>query len=233
MRVLALIPARGGSKRLPGKNVKILGGKPLIAWTIEVAKQSDLFVDILISTDDPEIASVSRELGAYVPWLRPSELSTDTARSVDVALHALDFYEDKNGPVDGLMLLQPTSPFRSVDSIDEAIKLFSVHGNERAIVSMSEVSVPLAWCFNIANGELEPLLDWEGLSHRSQDVSKVYAPTGSVYLISPESLRREMTFFPKSACPLVVKKSFESIDIDTPEDWKIAEGLLAVNAICI
>ncbi len=233
MRFLALIPARGGSKRLPRKNVKVLGDKPLIAWAIRVAKESNLFVDILISTDDPEIASVSRESGAYVPWLRPSELSTDTASSVDVALHALEFYEDKHGSVDGLMLLQPTSPFRSVESIQEAVDLFSVHGNERTIVSVSEVSVPLAWCFNIVNGELEPLLGWDGLSRRSQDVSKVYAPTGSVYLTSPESLRREMTFFPKSACPLVVRNSFESIDIDTPEDWKIAEGLLAVNAIDI
>ena len=108
MRILALIAARGGSKRLPGKNMRLLGGKPLIIWSIDVAKNIPDICDILVSTDDPAIAAVCTEAGAYVPWLRPAELSTDTASPVDVALHALDWYRAKKGSVDGLLLLQPT-----------------------------------------------------------------------------------------------------------------------------
>lgn len=100
MRILALITARGGSKRLPGKNIRVLGGKPMIAWSIDVARGTPEICDILVTTDDPAIATVCAEAGALVPWLRPAELATDTASSVDAALHALDCYEAEKGVVD-------------------------------------------------------------------------------------------------------------------------------------
>ncbi len=124
MRILAVIPARGGSKRLPRKNIRPLGGIPLIFWSINAAKGISEICDILVSTDDPEIAEVTKNTGALVPWLRPRELATDTAQSVDVCLHALEWYEKEKGKVDGLMLLQPTSPFRTRGSILRGIELF-------------------------------------------------------------------------------------------------------------
>ena len=130
MKILALIPARGGSKRLPKKNILPLGGKPLISWTIDAVKDTPEIVDILVSTDSCEIASVARAAGALVPWLRPDVLSTDTATSMDVCLHALDWYEEKYGDVDGLLLLQPTSPFRDKNTITKGIELFQSHHGE-------------------------------------------------------------------------------------------------------
>lgn len=130
MRILALITARGGSKRLLGKNIRILGGKPLVVWSIDVARGIPEICDILISTDDPSIADVCSDAGAYVPWLRPSVLATDTASSVDVALHALNWYEAEKGSVDGLLLLQPTSPFRTKNSVHRGIELFSKNGRQ-------------------------------------------------------------------------------------------------------
>jgi CMP-N-acetylneuraminic acid synthetase len=116
VKILALIPARGGSKRLPGKNIRILQEKPLIVWSIEVAKGIPEICDILVSTNDLAILSVCKEAGALVPWLRPASLATDEASSIDVAIHALDWYESEKGAIDGVMLLQPTSPFRSKQS---------------------------------------------------------------------------------------------------------------------
>ena len=124
MKILALIPARGGSERLPDKNTRLLGDKPLIVWSIEIIKDIPEICDILVSTDDIDISKISKESGALLPWLRPAELATDTASSVDTALHALDWYEAEKGAVDGLLLLQPTSPFRSRDTIYKGIKLF-------------------------------------------------------------------------------------------------------------
>ena len=139
MRILALIPARAGSKRLPGKNIRRLGGKPLIFWSIDVVTGMSDIVDIMVSTDSPHIAEVAKNSGALVPWLRPDALASDTASSVDVAIHALDWYESEKGLVDGLLLLQPTSPFRTRETVSRGIKLF----DERkcAVIGMSEVQI--------------------------------------------------------------------------------------------
>ena len=124
MRILAFITARGGSKRLPGKNIRSLGGNPLIVWSIEVAKDISDICDILVSTDDSAIAETAKDAGALVPWLRPEELATDTAKSADVCLHGLEWYESEKGRVDGLLLLQPTSPFRTRETVLRGIELF-------------------------------------------------------------------------------------------------------------
>ena len=124
MRVLGIIPARGGSKGVPGKNKKMLGSKPLIAYTIEAAKESTLLTDIVISTDDPEIQTIGLEYDAEVPFLRPAHLASDTAKSIDVVLHALDFLKIKGRVYDAVCLLQPTAPFRETQSIDEAISTY-------------------------------------------------------------------------------------------------------------
>ena len=226
MRILALITARGGSKRLPGKNIRSLGGKPLIAWSIDVAKNLPEICDILVSTDDPAIASVSAAAGALVPWLRPTELATDTASSVDVALHALDWYETTNGAVDGLLLLQPTSPFRSRVTVMQAFEVFKSKGRH-SVVSVSPASRHPAWFFRLAGASMEPFLGWETLGQRSQDLEPAWMLNGAIYLVAPARLRADRTFLPLNFSPLIISDLNESIDIDTESDFEFCEATLS------
>lgn len=228
MKILALIPARGGSKRLPGKNKRLLGGKPLIVWSIDAAKGVNEICDILVSTDDPEIAVISEAAGALVPWLRPAELATDTATSVDVALHALDWYEKENGSVEGLLVLQPTSPFRSYDQIAAAVKAFAANGH-RPIVSVSPAASHPAWCFRIYEKRLHPFINMDGTKLRSQELEPAFALNGSIYLIDPNQLREARTFFTEDVEAIVMNQAMASIDIDTEFDWLIAEAIAAAR----
>lgn len=225
MKILALIPARGGSKRLPRKNIRVLGGKPLIVWSIEVAKVIPEICDILVSTDDPEIATVCTEAGASVPWLRPAELATDTASSIDVVLHAMDWYEKEHGKVDGLILLQPTSPFRKLETTHAAVREF-ISRKLKSLVTVSLASPPPSWCLYEENGEVVPLLGWGELQRRSQDLKPYYTPNGVIYISTPESLRICKSFLTKNTRLLSIEDPFETLDIDTPSDWMMAEFLL-------
>lgn len=227
MKILALIPARGGSKRLPGKNIKLLGGIPLIAWTIRAAQDSGCCIDILVSTDDSAIAEVARQHGASIPWLRPAELASDTASSVDMAIHALDAYEMENGTIDGLLLLQPTSPFRSADTIREAVAMFTEGRARHPVVSVSPASTHPAWCFRATDKSMEPFLGWETIGQRSQDLEPAWMLNGAIYLISPIRLRAERTFFTRDVRPLLMDKPGETIDVDTPNDFKFCEAYLS------
>jgi CMP-N,N'-diacetyllegionaminic acid synthase len=229
MKILVLIPARGGSKRVPGKNIRPLGGQPLIVWSIDVARDIPGICDVLVSTDDPEIAEVARNAEVLVPWLRPEKLATDTTSSVDVCLHALDWYEEKYGKVDGLMLLQPTSPFRSRDSILRGIELFRLHQHCPVIGVSAAESHPM-WCFEIEEGTMRPFIESAGLSMRSQDLPPAYVINGSFYLISPEGLRKLKSFYSESAVPLVIDAPEESLDIDTEWDLKLAEAIFKSGA---
>lgn len=226
MRILALVPARGGSKRLPGKNIRLLGGKPLIAWSINVAKGIPAICDILVSTDDPVIAAICKEAGAMVPWLRPAELATDTASSIDVALHALDWYEAENGAVDGLLLLQPTSPFRTHKTISKAIALFEKEDGQYPVLSVSSASCHPAWCFRLDGQCMQPFLGWEDGKSRSQELDAAYMLNGAIYLIAPQVLRRCLSFLTTDSRPLVMGDSIEGIDIDTELDWRVATEAL-------
>lgn len=226
MRILALIPARGGSKRVPNKNIRELGGKPLINWSIEAVQGIPEIVDILVSTDSPAIADVARAAGALVPWLRPAELSTDTATSIDVCFHALDWYEREKGPVDGLLLLQPTSPFRSRNTIENGIALFRNTGGRTVIGFAPAESHPL-WCFHIRNNEIQPFMDWSGVALRSQDLPPAWVISGSFYLADPAILRSQGSYLVKDVVPLPVSDKIESLDIDTELDWALAEVMFA------
>ena len=225
MKILALITARGGSKRLPGKNIRNFGGQPLINWSIEVAKNNNDICEILISTDDPAIADVCKKAGAFVPWLRPSELATDVASSVDVALHALNWYESEKGPVDGLLLLQPTSPLRTRATIQKAIALFREHASTSVLAVSPTPAHPL-WMFKIEGEVLVPYSIEIGLNIRSQDLPPVYVVNGSCYLISPTELRLINSFISAASVPLVIDSQHEAIDIDTEWDWAVAEAAL-------
>jgi len=222
MRILALITARSGSKRLPGKNVRVLGGKPLIVWSIDVVKDIPEICDILVSTDDPSIASICTKAGALVPWLRPAELATDTASSVDVALHALDWYEAEKGAVDGLLLLQPTSPFRTKETVCKGINLF-MKNSQQPVLAVSPTHAHPMWTFRIENHYLKPFMESHQFDVRSQDLPPAYVVNGNLYLIPPSILRAERSFIGPQTLPLVIESPNEALDIDTEWDWTIAE----------
>ncbi|MCW3482246.1 acylneuraminate cytidylyltransferase family protein [Neisseriaceae bacterium JH1-16] len=228
MKLLALIPARGGSKRLPGKNIRQLGDKPLIAWSIGLALDIADITTVLVSTDDQAIADVAVAASAQVPWLRPTELASDTASSVDMALHALGWYESQYGAVDGLLLLQPTSPFRSRDSVIEAISKYRGNGH-RSVISVCPASFNPAWSYHRDHGRLVPLrLDTSALESPTASET-VYEVSGSIYLISPAELRERRAFVTPDTAAVIVDNPAESIDIDTHWDWMVAEAALAAG----
>jgi CMP-N-acetylneuraminic acid synthetase len=223
-RLLTLVPARGGSKRLPRKNVLPLGGRPLIRWTIDAARDSGVCADVLVSTDDDEIASVAREAGALVPWLRPAELATDTASSASVIAHALAWYEREHGPVDAVLLLQPTSPFRSTGSIRGALRVYADQpGTDRhPVVSVSPATTHPAWTFAWQGGALRPSLGWEPLALRSQELPPAYALNGAIYVIPAADARAACPIVRPGVIPFLLTDVRESLDIDTVDDWALA-----------
>ena len=225
MKILALILARGGSKRIPKKNIRFLGDKPLISWSIDAAKSLPEICEIMVSTDDIEIKTIAEKFGAYVPWLRPYELASDISSSADAALHALDWYEDAHGLVDGVLLLQPTSPFRTQQTIKEGIALF-LGSNLSAVIGVSPTHSHPKWTFRIRDGVLSPFLKEHGLSSRSQVLEPVYIVNGSFYLVTGKDLRKYKSFFIKESIPLVINSKIESLDIDTEQDWEFAEYYL-------
>lgn len=226
MKLLALVPARSGSKRLPGKNKLILGSKPLVLWSIDTVKEIPSICDVLVSTDDSEIADLCKKAGALVPWMRPTELSEDTSSSVDVALHALDWYERKyNIEVDGLLLLQPTSPYRTIQTIERGIQLFK-SSKFRPIIGVSLAKSNPSWMFKIEDEFLKPLIEDDAKDNKAQHPKKIFEINGALYLISPKDLRFNKSFISKETLPLVIESGRESLDIDTHMDWKIAQCFL-------
>lgn len=226
MRLLALILARGGSKRVPGKNIRWLGSRPLIDWSIESARGLEAIVDTLVSTDDEAIAEQARRAGALVPWLRPAELASDTSPSIDACLHALDWYERERGTIEGVLLLQPTSPFRTRASLLRGIELFETQG-ARPVIGVSPAHPHPLWCFRIEEGRLLPFVDGRALRTRSQDLPPAYAVNGAFYLASPRTLRKERSFYADDMVALPMLAAQEALDIDTEWDWKIAQCVAA------
>jgi N-acylneuraminate cytidylyltransferase/CMP-N,N'-diacetyllegionaminic acid synthase len=228
-RILGIIPARSGSVRVVNKNVRRLGGRPLIEWTIRAARESGALTRIIVSTDSEEIAVIARRGGAEAPWLRSPAFATDTAPVIDAVLEALDRIEAAGETLpDGIMLLQPTSPFRTAESIRAACSLF-VAGQGCSVVSVRPVRDHPAWCRRIdEQGCLVPLNAAGGAAARSQDVEPVFALNGAVYLATPHTLRQERSFHSARTTALVMRSQIESLDIDTPEDWLIAEACVSL-----
>lgn len=227
-RILVVIPARSGSKRVYRKNMRELGGVPLIDWSVNAARNIDEICDVIVSTDDVDIAKRFQDSDVMVPWLRPAELATDSASSVDVALHALDWYEKVHGLVDALMLLQPTSPFRTRATVLRGIDLF-LQNQFRSVVAVSPAQDHPMWALKLLNGGLIPFLDRSGLSMRSQDLPEAFMPNGSLYIVSSSDLRVSKSFFGEVSTPLLIDSPLESIDIDTEWDFRLAELMLNSN----
>lgn len=224
MKILAIIPARSGSKRLPGKNVMRLGEKPLISWTIDLSVRINEISDVLVSTDDESIARIARESKIIVPWLRPMALATDTAASVDVVLHALNWYEIQKGPVGGIILMQPTSPFRTIQTVEKGIQLFKSN-TLRPVVSVTPVSKKINNMYKLSEGLLEPYV-LPATSNKEEINLDLFAPNGLFYMISPEDIKSQKSFYGKETIPLIVKKSKETLDIDTEWDFQIAQKFI-------
>lgn len=220
MSVLALIPARGGSKGLPRKNARIIGGKPLIVWTIEAAQRALSVSQIVVSTEDIEIADIARAYGAEVPFMRPQELALDTTPSMDVVFHALDHLPR----CEDVLLLQPTSPLRSTHDID-AIAELRAKTQAPSAVSVSRALHPPQWMFRIADSEeLRPLLE-EPLPPRRQETDDIYVLNGALYHARWDWLLAHRTFISKETVGYVMPTE-RSIDIDTPNDWHWAELMM-------
>lgn len=208
---------------MPGKNIRFLGGKPLINWSIEAAQAAPEICDIMVSTDSPGIAEIAEQAGAKVPWLRPADLASDQTTSIDVCVHAVDWYENNVQPVDGLLLLQPTSPFRGSTTIADAITLFKKHGR-RPVVALSPARTHPMWCFRVSENRMTSFMEGDAMSVRSQDLPPAYAPNGSLYLLSPNHLRTRRSFYHDDVIPLIIEAPEASIDIDTEWDWQLAES---------
>jgi CMP-N,N'-diacetyllegionaminic acid synthase len=222
MQLVAIIPARSGSKGVPGKNTRPLAGKPLIAWTIEAAIASGCFDRVVVSTDSPAIAQVAINYGAEVPFLRPHELATDEASSAAVVQHTLDFL----GDVSAFVLLQPTSPFRSLEDIQEFVALFSSSGADRAI-SVVECGKSPYWAVTIDGGVVKKCFEVpDGI--RRQDLPKVYMPNGALYAVRRDAFRQDPVFI-DGMTPAYVMPPERSLDIDSEMDFLIAEAILCAG----
>ncbi|RUM70957.1 MAG: acylneuraminate cytidylyltransferase family protein [Sulfurovum sp.] len=219
---LAIIPARGGSKRLPKKNILDLKGKPLIAYSIEAGLQSKYIDKVIVSSDDDEILDTSKAFGAEI-IKRPDALASDTATSFDAIKHTIENIEK----YDYIVLLQPTSPLRSALQIDEAIELLETK-EANAIVSVCEMDHSPLWSNTLPkDGNMSGFLRDEVLNKRSQDLETYYRVNGAIYICKTEKLLEEESFFLKENIYGFVMDRESSVDIDEAIDFKLAEWIIS------
>jgi CMP-N,N'-diacetyllegionaminic acid synthase len=221
MEILYIIPARGGSKGIPHKNIKLLAGKPLICYSIDVARKLTTNENICVSTDDTEIIKIVEEYGLKVPFKRPDYLATDTATTNDVLLHATEYYEAQGKKYDVIVLLQPTSPLRKIGQLREALELYK--DDLDMVVSVKESHVPAVLCNENREGFLE--LSFNKTGARRQDISCFFEYNGAIYVINIERLKQK-TLGRFSQIKKYVMDELTSVDIDTPLDWLIVEQLI-------
>jgi CMP-N,N'-diacetyllegionaminic acid synthase len=226
-RHLAIVPARGGSKGIPKKNIKLLGGKPLIQWTADAARESKLFDKIVLSTDSEEIAAVGRRVGLEVPYLRPAELATDGAPMLPVITNLLDYYKKQGYEPDVIFLLQPTSPFRRVETLKKSSELLLKDGYD-SVVGVTRVPDGFSPYYLMKineSGFLEFFFPAGLTMARRQDAMAAYHRCGSVFAFTKECLAKYGDIYGKKCHPLVADER-EGVNIDTMADWEQAEALL-------
>jgi CMP-N,N'-diacetyllegionaminic acid synthase len=220
--VLGLVPARGGSKGAPGKNIRSIGGKPMIAWTIEAARASHHIDRLVLSSDDQAIIDIAVECGCEAPFVRPAELASDHADSMSVIRHAMEMLPQQ---FDYVVLLQPTSPLRRAEDIDGAIERCVDHGAP-ACVSVCEPDKSPYWMLRLdGKGAVHPLFPADQIPHRRQDSPSVFALNGAVYVARSEHLRLGGTFLVPGAVGYPMPKE-RSFDVDTELDIAIVSFLL-------
>lgn len=228
-KILAIIPARAGSKRLPDKNVLPLDGKPLLAWSIDAARQSCYVDDVVVSTDCDTLMKIAAQYGAEVPFRRPDELASDTASSNAVILHCLEFLRNDGRHYDLVILLQPTSPLRTTADIDSSLELFEKK-NARGVISVCECEHSPLWS-NILpeDASLADFIRPEVSNLRSQDLPGYYRFNGAIYIFNIQHLIENKGIFYHPDVYAYVMDTRSSVDIDNKLDFSFAEFLLAQN----
>lgn len=223
MKILGLIPARGGSKGVPHKNIKSFNGKPLVYYTIKQALKSKYLDRLVVSTDDHDIARISKKYGAEVPFMRPKKLSGDKVADFPVIEHALLWFDAHGWKADYIVLLRVTNPFRKADDIDRAVKKL-IHSNYDSVRAISKVEYPPYWMKRIEKGRLVPFVKTGYEDTRRQELPAVYQGNGTVEAIRRDTILKKKTRFGEKV-GFIKMDDIARVDIDTELDFKIAEPL--------
>ena len=223
--MIALIPARGGSKGLPNKNIRPLCGKPLIAHSIEVALRAKSISEVIVSTDSAEIAEVSKKFGAKVPFLRPSELAQDNSLAIDNYIYTIERLRKDGAKMEEILVLLPTAPLRLAEDIDNAVKIFK-EKNADSVISYYKAPHPLQWYkYFDASGVVRSFLPEGNRLANRQEEKDAYLPNGSIYIFKAELLIEKKSYFSERTFPYIMPAS-RSVDIDTIDDFEYAEFLM-------
>ncbi|TPQ25231.1 cytidylyltransferase domain-containing protein [Methylomonas sp. HW2-6] len=228
MKILAFIPARKGSKRITDKNIRLLSGKPLIAWTIEATLAAGLDMDVVVSTDSTEIAAIAEQYGAQVPFLRPEQLAGDTTPTFDVLEYTLNALKMVGKNYDAVVLLQPTSPLRKAIHIAEALQLLE-QPEVRSVVSVSELDYPVEWSMPLPEDRSMDnfiVQNEQALRTRSQDFSKRYRLNGAVYCARTADILQHKSFYMRQGTRAYIMDKAFAVDIDDLFDFEYAEFLI-------
>ncbi len=223
---LAVIPARGGSKRIPRKNIKLFCGKPMIAWSIEAAMQSGCFDRIIVSTDDAEIAEVARASGADVPFVRPPDLSDDHTGTTSVVAHAVDWMTQQVGPVDFACCLYATAPFVKAEDLRQGWAVLEQSGAQYAF-TVTNFSAPIQRSFRITDHQRIEMFNPAQFNTRSQDLEEAYHDAGQFYWGRTQAWLAAMPLFSRASAPIVLPR-YRVQDIDTQDDWIRAEMMFEI-----
>jgi N-acylneuraminate cytidylyltransferase len=220
MKSVAIITARGGSKRIPRKNIKPFLGRPILEYSIEAALQADMFHEVMVSTDDEEIAQVARRAGAKVPFMRSDKMSNDYATTADVIAEVIDSYERIGMSFDYACCIYPTAPFITANAIKTAMMLLEQQ-NADSVIPVVKYSFPPQRGVIITNGRLAPKYP-ENMTKRSQDLEPMYHDCGQFYCLNVDSFKAQKAIWMENVVPFI-QDEMNVQDIDTPEDWVIAE----------
>lgn len=220
---LAVIPARGGSKRIPRKNIKLFCGKPMIAWSIEAAQQSSCFDQIVVSTDDDEIADIARHHGAQVPFVRPAELSDDHTGTTAVIAHAIHWFTGEGQPPNQVCCIYATAPFVSAGDLRRGLSILNETGSDYAF-SVTSYPFPIQRAIRITSAGRVEMFDDEHFNTRSQDLEEAWHDAGQFYWGKPEAWSQGKLIFGPTSVPVRLPRH-QVQDIDTPEDWVRAEWM--------
>ena len=225
-KILGIIPARGGSKGIPGKNIRLLNGKPLIHYSIRAAQQSGLVDRLILTTDSVEIAQVGKELGAEVPFIRPAELARDDTPMFPVLEHAVKFIEGEGWQADIVLLLQPTAPLRQPDQIQAAVQMLT---DTKCDSVVSVVQIPQHYspdfAYKVEDGLLKPFLDGGGKVTRRQDTRPSYSRDGTIYAFWRDVFINKHSIYGDDCRPLIIPDHL-SCNLDTMDDWAEAETMI-------
>lgn len=230
MNILGLIPARGGSKGIPRKNIKLLNGKALINYTIELGLRCKLINHLVVSTDDIDISKTALRAGADVPFLRPSHLADDKSPTIDTVIHAINYFEGKNIFFDAVCLLQPTVPFRDIEDINDAIEKF-IQQDTDSLISVREVPhiYNPHWVYEEdSKGLLNLAVSRKKIIPRRQELPKAFHRDGSIYLTKTDIIVKYNTLYGNKICYDILERS-PNINIDTIKDWNLAEDYIINN----